>query len=100
MRRFRKHHPLRRGAAMLVCLALLAVIMIVGMTMLKQVASRQMGIRAQQRRLQSDYLAESAVGRAAARLARDPEYASETWEPTVTIGSTEQKCQAVITVRR
>jgi Tfp pilus assembly protein FimT len=85
---------------MLVTLALLAAIMLIGMTLVQQVGSRQQKFAAQHRRLQADYLAESALDRTAAQLARNPQYVGETWEPANLSGANEQKGRAVITVKR
>ena len=63
-------------AAVLVCLIIL--ILISGAILKTSVARRQLAVN-QERRLQAEWLAESGAQRAAARLARDREYAGETW---------------------
>jgi type II secretory pathway component PulK len=61
----------------LVCLAV-AMTMVAGWVSVAAAQARQS--RAIEDRLQATWLAESAVGRAAARLRADPDYQGETWE--------------------
>ncbi len=78
---------LRRGliSAVLV-MALFALILIAGG--LVRVAALRLGeVRASERRLQAEWLAESALDRAAARLSARPDYPGETWDvPASEIG--------------
>ena len=62
--------------AVLVCLIILTLIS--GAVLKVSVAQRELA-RSQERRLQAEWLAESGAERAVARLARDRDYAGETW---------------------
>jgi hypothetical protein len=75
--RFRERsRPALTTVAVLVCLIL---IMLIGAALLKVgVAQRELG-RGQERRLQAEWLVESGLDRALARLAADPTYAGESW---------------------
>jgi hypothetical protein len=65
------------SVAVLVCLIVLA--MIAG-AILRSGAAQREEVRAQERGLQADWLAEAGLQRAIARLAADPAYAGETWD--------------------
>lgn len=74
----------RRGAFMIVILVCLMVagILLGSLLRLALLQSRQLG--SEQMRLQAEWLADSGLERAGARLARDASYSGETWtiEPT------------------
>jgi hypothetical protein len=76
-------HYLRRRAtlivAVLVCLTLVTVLAGVWMKLL---AVEQRQVRGQQNVVQAEYLAEAGLSRAAARLAADPAYTGEIWQPS------------------
>ena len=59
-----------------VCVALAVTIMV---SLTRAAVNQQKRVRAQAWQLQARLLAESALERAAARLAADPKYAGETW---------------------
>ena len=70
----------RRGltaAAVLVCLM---VVTLASGVLVKQGVAYREQVRAQERRLQAEWLAESGVDRALARLAAKPDYTGERWE--------------------
>jgi Tfp pilus assembly protein PilV len=72
--------PRRRGltaVAVLVCL--LIVTMISGALLKIGVAHRDF-VRGQERKLQAEWLAQSGLDRALARLAAQPDYTGETWK--------------------
>lgn len=76
----KKPSPRRRGVALIAAMIAVLLASAVGMALLKTaLAQRRTAIREQSRQ-QSLCLAESALDRAAAKLARDPKYAGETWE--------------------
>jgi type II secretory pathway component PulK len=77
MNALRKHN--RRGSALLIALVCLIVITIVSGTLLRQGIQARGQLRAEERRLQARWLAESGLERAAARLADDAGYTGETW---------------------
>jgi hypothetical protein len=60
----------------IVCVALAVTIMV---SLTRMAVARQKRVRSQVWLLQARLLAESALERAAARLAADPKYAGETW---------------------
>ena len=69
----------RRGAVVLFAIIALLLTSIIGGSLMKTaLAQRRFALR-KQTRLQSIWLAESGVERAAARLFRDPHYTGETW---------------------
>jgi type II secretory pathway component PulK len=91
---------LRRGAAMLTAVALLAVIMLIGAGLLQHVVTQQRAATAHAQRLQANYLAESALDLAATQVLSDEDYTGETWQPTWKSGTTEQSAEVKIAVSR
>jgi hypothetical protein len=82
--RSRKTCPPRQRAFMLIAvLVSLTLVMMLFAAWIKTVARAGEQLRAQQYRLQAEYLVDSALGRAAAQLAANPRYTGETWRPTV-----------------
>jgi type II secretory pathway pseudopilin PulG len=81
MRRERSRHR-SPGAVLLVVMACLAIAMtlIVGWTRIALFENRQ--ARSAEDRLQTEWLAESAIQRAAAQLPENSEYPGETWRVT------------------
>ncbi len=69
----------RRGLIAAVVVAVLFVLVLLGGGLLRVAWLRHNDLRASERRLQAEWLAESALDRAAARLAADRDYAGETW---------------------
>jgi len=63
--------------AVLVCLIIIT--MMAG-ALLKAGLTQREQVKAQEHRLQAEWLAESGIQRATARLAADPDYKGETWE--------------------
>ncbi|SIO07845.1 hypothetical protein SAMN05444166_2338 [Singulisphaera sp. GP187] len=80
-----RRSPLRRGSiTVFVLVCLVAITMICGVLLRIGLAERQR-IRAEERRLQADWLVESGLERAVARLAESKgEYQGETWEVSPT----------------
>jgi hypothetical protein len=70
----------RRGAVVVVVIVCLVVITLLCGALLRTGLARRAQVRSEERRLQADWLAESGLERAAARLASDAGYAGETWE--------------------
>jgi hypothetical protein len=65
------------SAAVLVCLLVMAIVC----GSLLRLTRTERGLnRAEERQLQADWLAESGLDRAAARLEKDPNYRGETWK--------------------
>ncbi len=89
-------HQNRRGVALALALACLVLIVLVLGGLLRRVAEARLVVRAEERRLQADWLADSGLARAAARLAADPSYAGETWNlPAATLGGAEPAVVAI-----
>jgi hypothetical protein len=81
----------RRGMTVVAVLACLIVVMLVSGALLKAGQAELDLIRAQERRLQSEWLAESGLQRALARLAADHDYAGERWAvPAAELGLAER----------
>jgi Tfp pilus assembly protein PilX len=72
--------PRRRGLASVVILIGLIIVGLVCAGLLKVALARRTEVGMEERRLQASWLAESALGRASARLADSDSYAGETWE--------------------
>ena len=68
-----------RGLTVVVVLVCLIIITLVSGTLLKIGLAQREAARAQERRLQAEWLAESGAQRALARLAVDNTYRGETW---------------------
>jgi Tfp pilus assembly protein PilX len=68
-----------RGLTVVVVLVCLIIITLVSGSVLKIGLAQRELARAQERRLQAEWLAESGVERAMAALARDRDYRGETW---------------------
>jgi hypothetical protein len=69
----------RRGITVVAVLMCLIVVMLIGAALLK-IALAQRGInRDLERRLQAEWLVESGINRALARIAADRDYTGETW---------------------
>jgi multidrug efflux pump subunit AcrA (membrane-fusion protein) len=69
----------RRGAVLLIVLVCLIVITLVCVTLMRQGVAARGQVRAEERRLQAKWLAESGLERASARLANEADYQGETW---------------------
>jgi hypothetical protein len=71
-------HPPRAMITVAVLVCLLVITLICG-SLLRLVQSQRTQIHSEELRLQADWLAESGLERAAARLGEDPAYHGETW---------------------
>ncbi len=71
-----------RGIAMVMVLIALAVATTIFLSALKLISVERQSIELQTRQIQAEWLAESAVQRAAARLSTDADYQGETWNIT------------------
>jgi type II secretory pathway component PulK len=80
-----------RGLTVVVVLVCLIIITLVSGTVLKIGLAQRELARAQERRLQAEWLAESGAQRALARLAVDKTYTGETWSvSTDDLGQSEK----------
>jgi type II secretory pathway component PulK len=77
----------RRGGVMVIALVCMTVSMLLIGALLRLAVIDRRQIRADHSRLQSDWLAESALDRAAHRLRADPAYTGDQWEiPATDLG--------------
>ena len=88
MNAVRSHSPgRRRGIVAAALVVALFVLVLLAGGLLRVAWARHSELRASERRLQAEWLAESALDRAAARLGADPEYSGETWSvPAADLG--------------
>ena len=85
-----QRRPARRAMVTFVVLVCLVMITLIGGGLLRLARSERASIRAEERGLQADWLAESALERASAILANDGDYRGETWSiPAVEFGGTD-----------
>jgi hypothetical protein len=70
----------RRGSLIVPVLICFVLIMLVSAALLQLTFAERGLARQEERRLQSEWLAEAGLARAAAKLARDRGYAGEAWE--------------------
>lgn len=77
--RSRRPPPGRRGASLAMALVALVLIVMVLGSMLKRARDARRVTQAEERQIQADWLAESGLDRAAARLAGDAGYTGEIW---------------------
>lgn len=76
----RPAHNGRRGLSLVPALACLVVVVLFCVLLVRQVSNHRAVVRLEERRVQAEWLAESGLARAAARLGAEPGYAGETWE--------------------
>lgn len=85
-----RHWPARRGAIVVIAIACTALAAMVMVSLARLAVAQRGRTRTELFRLQSCWLAESALERAAWRLASDPSYAGETWNiPAEALGTTD-----------
>ncbi len=72
--------PRRKGLAIFPAFVCLILVTLMSGVLLKLAASHRSLTRSEQRKAQADWLVESGVSRAAARLTLDSAYRGETWE--------------------
>lgn len=70
----------RRGMLIIAVLICLIVLTLIAGALLRVGVAQREEVRAQERRLQAEWLAEAGLQRAIARLDVDSRYAGETWE--------------------
>ena len=70
----------RRGLAIIPVLVTLVLVTLYTGILMRQVANRRSTYREEERRMQAEWLAESGLARASARLDADRHYKGETWE--------------------
>jgi hypothetical protein len=88
----------RRGAVLAAALACLLITVLLSAALATSALQRQRQLKMHERQLQAEWLANSAVHLAAARLRADPEYQGETWSPTQTDLESRYAGETVITV--
>ena len=72
--------PRRRGLTAVAVLVCLIIITMISGAVMQVGLARRDEVRAQQRSLQAEWLAEAGIQRASARLAADPAYLGESWD--------------------
>jgi type II secretory pathway component PulK len=70
----------RRGLALIPAMVCLTVVTLLGASLFRQSHTHRMLTRVEEARAQADWLAESGLARAVAKLRADPDYRGETWE--------------------
>jgi len=70
----------RRGTILVIALTTLLVVTLVAGAVLRGYLQSYRQLRREQDQLQAQWLADSALDRAASRLGADPKYAGETWK--------------------
>lgn len=70
----------RRGLTAVAVLICLLIITMIGAALLRLGVARRDEGRAQERRVQAEWLAQAGLGRALHRLAEGPDYAGESWK--------------------
>jgi type II secretory pathway component PulK len=75
-----RQRPRRNGLAIIPALVCLALIATLGAALLRLARVHRVTAREEERRMQTEWLAESGIARAGARLATDRDYNGETWE--------------------
>jgi Tfp pilus assembly protein PilX len=74
-----RHVVRRRGAALIILIAVFAVVMGLAAVWTRQILLERQRVRRIEQRAQAGWLAEAGLRRAAARLVRDAAYQGETW---------------------
>jgi len=87
----------RCGMVMFVAIACLSIAALVFLAILKTAVAERAAIDTRHRLEQAGWLAESALERAAARLAADPGYRGETW--SIPAAELDGKAGAAVTIR-
>jgi hypothetical protein len=83
----RPKRPRRAGLAIIPALVCIVLVTLLCGSLLKQALTVRNLVRTEERRMQAEWLAESGLGRARARLEADPRYQGETWDvPAESLG--------------
>ena len=94
----RRQQP--RGLTAVAVLVCLIIVTMVAGSVLKVALAQRDQTRAQERRLQAEWLAEAGIQRALARLATEPGYTGETWEISASDLGSADAALVAITVGR
>jgi Tfp pilus assembly protein PilV len=97
---FRARRRRRRGLTAVAVLVCLIIITMISGAVLKVGLARRQELRAQEHRLQAEWLAEAGIRRGLARSAADPAYTSETWEVAAQELDSPDSALVTITVGR
>jgi hypothetical protein len=73
-------HVSGRGIALIPALLCLVLVTLLGGSLFRQAHTHRTLLRSEEARAQADWLAESGMARAVARLRADPDYQGETWD--------------------
>jgi Tfp pilus assembly protein PilX len=77
-------HSRRRGAGLIIALTTLLVVMLMTGTIVQSLVVEIRQTRRNAAELQAHWLADAALGRAAAQLRASSAYSGETWQPAIT----------------
>jgi len=86
----------RRGYMLLAAMICLLLVSLVSTSLLRTALLQYKQVRNQELEAQALWLAEAGIERAAARLARDPNYAGETWQ--ITLSPADKPMPASVTI--
>ena len=90
----------RRGMLAIAVLVCLIVLTLIAGALLRAGAAQRDEVRAEERRLQAEWLAEAGLRRALARLDADPGYSGETWKIDARELDSADAATVTITVER
>jgi hypothetical protein len=91
-------HRRRRGVVLAAALACVFVTVLLSAALASSALHRHRQLKLQERQLQAEWIAQSALGLAAARLKADAAYAGETWTAGAAELESRQSGRAVISI--
>lgn len=80
--RFHRQASTRRGAALVIALIALLLVGVLGAQLARSAILQHEQVRHEEWQIQAEWLAESALDRAAATLKSNPDYQGEVWQAT------------------
>ena len=89
-----------RGLVLIAVMVCLALFVLLGGVLMKLALTEQRQARVEERRAQVQWIAESCVERAVARLAESAEYSGETWQVPAAQLDADDRCSVRIEVER
>jgi len=85
----------KRGGVLVAALVTLLAVMLVAGAVVRSLLAAHRQARHSQNELQAQWLAESAIARAAALLARQTDYVGEMWQPAIVASDGDEQAAAV-----
>lgn len=89
----------RRGAVLVVAMVALIVSTAVTLSMVRSALAERALVLSEADRMQTDWLVEAGLERAAARLASEPDYSGEVWKPTAAEFPIDGNATVTITIQ-